>query len=130
MLFRSEGKETVNRLKKLSKWVVIVPATLILGYIALDRIVLAPKLEEPTLLSWTAPTENENDNPLNDLAGYIVHCWSEAGRFTKTVHVGDPHTSAIELEDFPSGVHYCAITAVNTDGGESALSNVVAKTIP
>ena len=80
-------------------------------------------------LSWTAPTENENDESLTDLAGYVIHCWAKAGQYTDTFHVDDPASTSFVIEGLASGTYYCAISAVNVDGRESVLSNVVAKIV-
>lgn len=120
----------MNYSMKLLKWAIIVPVVLVVGYFAIDKFVPSPNHTGSTMLSWTAPTENESNDPLSDLAGYVIHCWNEAGEFTKEVFVEDTGATTIKLENLPSGVLYCAITAVNTDGGESVLSNVIAKKIP
>jgi hypothetical protein len=120
----------MNNSTKHSKWALIVPAVLVVGFLAIDKFAPPPNYAGSTTLSWTAPTENENNDPLSALAGYVIHCWNEAGEFTKDVIVEDTDATTVKLENLPSGVLYCGITAVNTDGGESVLSNVVAKKIP
>ncbi len=115
-------------MNKLPKWILIGLPVLALGSLVLFGIILS--LKGPTTLSWTAPTENENGEPLTDLAGYNIHCWAGASQFTITIHVDDPATTSYVIEDLSSGTYYCAVSAVNKDGRESALSNMVAKTVP
>jgi len=100
---------------------------LVLGFLVFYKTMLSP--DGSTTLSWTAPTENENNEPLTDLAGYNIHCWAEAGQYANTFYVDDPASTSIVIEELASGTYYCAISAVNEDGRESALSNVVAKIV-
>ena len=116
----------MSRMKKLSGWVLV--GLLVLGGYVFHMAVLFP--DRSTTLSWTAPTENENDGPLTNLAGYIIHCWTETGQYSNTMYVDDPSTTSYEVKQLSPGEYFCAVTAISEDGGESALSNVVAKTIP
>ena len=122
------------RLEKLSKWTVIMLAALMLGYFAFDKIVLSPQTQADfdgsVSLSWTAPTENEDNSPLADLAGYMIHYGTRAGQYSNTIHVDDPKATSYEVENLSSGTYYFAMTAISTDGAESALSNMIAKTVP
>ena len=124
----------MNRLEKLSKWKVIVLAALVLGYFAFDKIVLSPQRQAESdgsvTLSWTAPSENEDNRPLADLAGYMIHYGTRAGQYSNTIHVDDPRVTSYEVENLSPGTYYFAITAISTDGAESALSNMIAKTVP
>ena len=124
----------MNRLEKLSKWKVIVLAALVLGYFAFDKIVLSPQRQAESdgsvTLSWTAPTENEDNSPLADLAGYKIHYGTQAGQYSNTIYVDDPETTSYEVENLMPGTYYFAVTAINSDGGESAFSNMVEKKIP
>ena len=122
------------RFEKLSRWIVIVLAVLVLGYFAFDKIVLSPQpqaeFDGSVTLSWTAPTENEDNSPLRDLAGYVIHYGTDAGQYSDTIYLDDPKTTGYRLENLSPGTYYFAITAINTDGAESALSDMVAKTVP
>lgn len=122
------------RSMKRSKWAVIVLLALIMGYFAFDKAVLSPQGQEEfagsTTLSWTAPTENDDNSPLTDLTGYIIHYWDQAGQYSNTIYVGDPETTSYEVENLMPGTYYFAVTAINSDGGESAFSNMLEKTIP
>ena len=124
----------MTRQKKVSRWIIIVLPALVLGYFVFDRIVLSPQQQVEfagsATLSWTAPTENEDDSPLTNLAGFVIHCWNEADEYTHTIYVDDPGTTSYKVGNLSPGIHYCAVKAVNTDGGISTLSNAVAKTVP
>jgi len=122
------------RLGKLSKWALVVVAALMLGYFTLDKIVLSPqrqaKFDGSITLSWTAPTANEDQTPLTDLAAYIIHYGTQVGQYSNTIHIDDPKSTSCKIDNLSSGTYYFAITAISTDGVESALSNMVAKTVP
>jgi len=122
------------RVEKLSKWTVIVLATLMLAYFAIDRIVLSPpghaEFDGSVTLSWTVPTENEDTSPLTDLAGYIIHYGTQAGQYSNTIYVDDPKITSYKVENLSPGTYYFSMTSINTDDVESALSDMVAKTVP
>lgn len=80
-------------------------------------------------LTWAPPGGNESDEAIADLAGYIIHCWSETGKQTSTIYVDDPAITKYEVNKLWPGEYFCAVTAVGADGAESALSNVVATTV-
>ncbi|KPK51962.1 MAG: hypothetical protein AMS22_10000 [Thiotrichales bacterium SG8_50] len=82
-----------------------------------------------TQLSWAPPTGNESEESADDLAGYVIHCWSETRQHTSTVYVDDPTVTSYEVKRLWPGDYFCAVTAVNSDGSESALSNVLATTV-
>ena len=115
-------------MKKQPKWIMIGLPMLALGGLVLFGIMLS--LNGPTTLSWTAPTENENNELLTDLAGYNIHCWARDGQSTNTIYIDDPEITSYVIDELAPGSYYCAISAVNANGSESALSNTVAKTVP
>jgi hypothetical protein len=86
--------------------------------------------DAPTRLAWVAPTEAENGDRLNDLAGYDIHCWNAAMHYMTTIHVEKPSATSYVIDDLAPGTYQCAVAAIDASGHESALSNVVAKTIP
>ena len=122
------------RLEKLSKWIVIMLAALVLGYFAFDIVVLSPQrqaeFDGSVTLSWTAPTENEDNSPLTDLAGYVIHYGTHAGQYSNTIYLDDPETTGYKFENLSPGTYYFAVAAINTDGAESTLSDMIAKTVP
>ena len=86
-------------------------------------------------LSWSAPTTREDGTPLaaTDIAQYNVY-YAVDGPVTtgstKTVVTGAT-TKTVTLSLTPRAVPYTinfAVTAVDTTGAESPLSNVVSKT--
>ena len=122
------------RLEKPSKWIVIMLAALVLGYFAFDIVVLSPQrqaeFDGSVTLSWIAPTENEDNSPLTDLAGYVIHYGTHAGQYSNTIYLDDPETTGYKFENLSPGTYYFAVAAINTDGAESTLSDMIAKTVP
>ena len=80
-------------------------------------------------LSWQAPTTNTNGAALTDLAGYRIYYGMNSDDLTQTVQLTSVGLQTYMIEDLGSGTWYFAVTAVASTGVESALSNVVSKTI-
>ena len=81
-------------------------------------------------ISWQVPTANTDESPLTDLAGYTVYCWNTDGKETETFVIEDSAITTYELRGLHPGIYQCAISAVSSAGNQSALSNVVSRTIP
>lgn len=116
---------------KVFKVSVVVLLVLLVGVLAVDNIMLDPEDGIVTRgnleLAWEAPTENSDNSPLSDLAGYTIHCWNIEDQ--KTVVVRDPSITHYEVDHLWPGTYHCAMSAIRTDGTESALSNSVTKVV-
>ena len=80
-------------------------------------------------LSWQAPTTNTDGAALTDLAGYRIYYGTDAGELSETVQLAGVGLQTYVIDDLGLGTWYFAIKAVTTTGVESALSDVVSKTI-
>ena len=80
-------------------------------------------------LSWTVPTENTDGTPLTDLAGYHIYYGTSAGAWTSTITVLDATETSYVVNGLAAGTYYFAIVAFNSEGSDSAQSNVGSKTI-
>jgi len=80
-------------------------------------------------LSWTAPTENTDGSPLTDLAGYHIYYGTSAGAWTSTVTVLEATETTYVVSGLAPGTYYFAVVAFNSEGVDSADSNVGSKTI-
>jgi hypothetical protein len=80
-------------------------------------------------LSWEAPTTTTSGGALNDLAGYRIYYGLKAEDLTQTVQLAGVGLQTYMIENLGQGTWYFAIKAVTTGGVESALSNIVSKTI-
>ena len=122
------ARRSKNRL-----WMPMLLAALVLGFIAgrYSNSVMAPGPQPAgsATLTWVAPTQNVNDSPLTDLAGFVIRCWSQSGQLTETRYSDDPLATTYTIDNLVPGIYHCAVSAVNEDGDESALSNVVANIV-
>jgi hypothetical protein len=80
-------------------------------------------------LSWQAPTTNTDGAALTDLAGYRIYYGMNHDDLTQTVQLTGLGLQTYVIDGLGTGTWYFAIRAVTTVGVESALSDVVSKTI-
>jgi hypothetical protein len=75
------------------------------------------------LVTWEAPTENTDESPLEDLAGFNIYGGTDpdAAATVATVGLG---ISAYRVSGLSPGVYYFSTTAVNSQGIESDRSDV------
>lgn len=79
-------------------------------------------------VEWQPPTENVDGSPLTDLDGFRIYYGELSGAYTDQVAVADGGLTRYDLT-LPSGSYYVAMTALDTDGNESAYSNEVVKVV-
>lgn len=82
-------------------------------------------LDEVTL-SWTAPTENTDDSPLTDLVGFKVYYGASMSDLSTVI---DTTETQLKIQNLASNTYYFAVTAVNSLGVESEISNIVNKIV-
>jgi hypothetical protein len=80
-------------------------------------------------LSWEAPTSNTNGTALTDLSGYRIYYGANPQELSQTVQISNVGLQTYVIDNLEPGTWYFAVMAVAANGGESALSDVVAKTI-
>jgi hypothetical protein len=80
-------------------------------------------------LAWQPPTENTDGSTLTDLIGYKIHYGTESQNYTSEVSVDNPTLSRYVVENLPAGTYYFALTAYNSNGTESLLSDEVTATL-
>jgi hypothetical protein len=81
-------------------------------------------------VSWDAPTENTNGTALTDLSGFKVYYGTDPKGLTRSVTLSSPGLLTYVIDGLAIGVtYYFAVTALTSDGAESAYSSVVAKAI-
>jgi hypothetical protein len=88
------------------------------------------------LLSWSAPTINDDGTSLTDLAGYVVYRWMSEAPMTLECEFLEPtelvsvgNNLSYRFNDLKSGRHWFYVTAVDTSGNESDCSEVVYKDV-
>jgi fibronectin type 3 domain-containing protein len=79
-------------------------------------------------LSWTAPQGNTDGTNLTDLSSYHIYYGTAANQLNSMIEVSNTTTSYV-ISNLAAGTWYFAITAVNSIGVESDLSNTASKTI-
>jgi hypothetical protein len=80
-------------------------------------------------LSWNAPTTNEDGSPVS-LSGYKIYYGTSSGAYSKSVSVASTGASPVTYTlTLSPGTYYFTVTAISTDGQESAFSNEASKTI-
>lgn len=107
--------------------ILLLALLLAAAYVIYQQTLFLP--QGATALSWTPPVESEANLPLENLAGYNIHCWGGAGRYTNTIRIEDPSITRYVVEGLSPGRYQCAVSAFTDDGLESVLSNVVAKSV-
>lgn len=77
-------------------------------------------------LAWDPPTTDAMGDPLSDLAAYRLYVSSETPlvrESARMIDVGDE--PAHTVTDLEPGIYYFAVSALDTEGNESALSQEV-----
>jgi hypothetical protein len=80
-------------------------------------------------LSWEAPTTTTSGSSLTDLAGYRIYYGISASDLSQSIQLNTVGVQTYVIDNLGHGTWYFAIRAVTTVGVESALSDVVSKTI-
>jgi len=80
-------------------------------------------------LSWQAPTTNTDGKALTDLSGYSIVYGMNPDDLTESIQLTGVGLQTYVIDDLGSGTWYFAIRAVASTGAESALSEIVSKTI-
>lgn len=80
------------------------------------------------VLMWTPPTQNTDGSALMNLAGFLVHWGVASDQLSNTAQVPGAAVNTYTVQDLTPGTWFFGVRAYNTQGAESALSNVVSKT--
>jgi len=122
------------RQKQRIKGAIAGLIVLLLGFVIvnhfIDPLVLEPPFENSDPLAWSHPDQLVDGSPMTDLSGYTIFCWNSANQQTLEIEVDDPLESSFEVKNFAPGTYQCAVKASSATSGDSALSNVVTRTIP
>jgi hypothetical protein len=78
---------------------------------------------------WSPPTQNTNGSALTNLAGYIIKYGTNATSLSSTVKVSNVGLTSYQISGLAKGTYYFAVSAYNSSGQTSSLSNKVSKTI-
>jgi hypothetical protein len=80
-------------------------------------------------VNWTAVTQNTNGTVLTNLAGYKLHYGTSPSAMNTIVVLSNPSLATYLVTNLSTGTWYFGVTAYTSDGSESSLSNIGAKTI-
>lgn len=81
------------------------------------------------LLTWTPPTQNTDNTPLTNLAGYRVHWGASATALTQSATVAGAGVTTYTVTNLTAGTWFFGVRAYTTQGAESALSNIASKVV-
>ncbi len=74
------------------------------------------------LLSWLPPTQNTDDSPLTDLAGFRIYYGTSSGNYSNTITLDNIGLTSYLVEDLAPATWYFTMTAFNSSGVESQYS--------
>ena len=80
-------------------------------------------------LSWSAPTQNADGSPLNDLAGYRIYYGRNSGSYDQNVQIDNPSVTTYVVEQLSPATYYFAATSFNSAGVESGFSGEAIYTV-
>lgn len=81
-------------------------------------------------LTWQPPAANTDGTSLTNLAGYKIYYSTVVGDYSTVIPINSIGITTYVIENLPNGnTYYFVITAINSDGVESAYSTSVSKTI-
>lgn len=78
-------------------------------------------------ISWTAPTQNVDGTPLQDLAGYRIYYSQAPWGWTSSINVPDPNATSAQVANLATGTWYFMVSAYNAAGAESNRTEPVSK---
>lgn len=81
-----------------------------------------------TQISWVPPQQNVDGTPLTDLSAFRIYVGTISQSYHEQIEVSDVSSTQRFLDLLP-GEYYIAMSAVDTEGNESALSNEVRKIV-
>ena len=78
-------------------------------------------------LSWTAPLEREDNQPisLSEIAGYKVYYGTEENTYPHSIDISNGAASDHTIENLSSGTYYLTLTTYDTAGRESKPSEEI-----
>ena len=80
-------------------------------------------------VGWVAPTTNTNGSPITNLSGFRVYYGTSTSSMTQVQQVTDVGATFATVSPLASGTWYFKVKAVNSNGAESADSNITSKSV-
>ena len=126
---RLQGTPTASNVGTFSNIVIRVSDGSTTTSLAAFNITVLAVASGSATLSWTPPTTNTNGSPLTNLAGYRVYWGPAAGSYPNSVTLSNPGLTSYVVGNLAPGTYYFVVSARNSSGVESAMSNSGSKTI-
>lgn len=80
-------------------------------------------------LSWNVPTQTDDGETLQDLAGYRIHYGTNQNALVSSVEIQSAGSNNFTVQNLRPGTYYFAVRAVAANGAESKLSNIISRTV-
>jgi hypothetical protein len=80
-------------------------------------------------VAWTAPTTRSDGSALTNLAGYRIYYGNAPNSFDNSIDVRTAGVTNFVVENLSAGTWYFAVSAFDSTGAESGLSDSASKTI-
>ena len=99
-------------------------------WLILALLMSSPTFAGEVLLSWTAPTQNEDGTTLTDLDGYFIYYGTTpGGPYPIVVELTDETLTSTVITGLVADTYYFVATAYNIPGVESQYSNEATKIV-
>lgn len=86
--------------------------------------------DDQVTLTWITPTENTDDTPLTDLAGYsFYYGQDQGGPYPQGIDLPNPTATSLVIRPLTPGMWYFVGTSLNSRDVESVFSNETSKLI-
>lgn len=80
-------------------------------------------------LSWNVPTQTDDGETLQDLAGYRIHYGTNQDALVSSVEIQSAGSNSFTVQNLRPGTYFFAVRAVAANGAESKLSNIISRTV-
>ena len=90
---------------------------------------VVPTANRSVVLIWMPPTENSDDSPLTDLAGYKIYWGKSPPNLSNSVTLNNAGLTSYVVDQLTPETWFFAATAFNADGSESKFSNIFGKAV-
>lgn len=121
----TESWQASNIPLELGSNTITVSATTVDGESTSDSLVVNRESDSKGSLtiSWNAPTERTDGQPLTDLAGYRIYYGRMSETYDYEIEIDNPGIVTYVVEDLVPGDWYFVATAFDAAGVESEYSN-------
>jgi hypothetical protein len=110
--------------------VVSVSDGLLSASLAPFSISVIPATSGAATVTWDPPTQNVDGSTVTNLKGYRVRYGTSSSNLNNVLDIANVGVTSAVIDSLTAGTWYFAVTAYNTVGAESDLSEVKSKTIP